>query len=199
MKKLLIIIITISSFKTLQAQDLTYGLDLGAGVSTIFELKPTFKGYATPPKGVGIYFGGFLNYKIGNKIGIFGSLAYDNRKSNFSTDENNFLIVNHNYLTINPSVKFSFSDAYNSGFYLRPGAKYSLFLSAKAKDYQYEIINNFNGLFSANLAFGYDVNSYLGIELYFDYSLNNILSDSDSKLLTGMLRTNINLEKILNK
>lgn len=168
-------------------------------MSTILELNPINKGYATTPEGIGIYFGGFANYKIGSKIGIFGSLAYDSRKSNFSINDNNSLVVNLNYLTINPSVKFSFSDLYNSGFYIRPGVKYSFFLSAKPKNSQYEVINNFNGLFSANMAFGYDVNNYLGIEIYFDYSLNNILSDSDSKLLTGMLKTNIKLEKILNK
>lgn len=199
MKKILLAVLIVFSLNSLYSQDLTYGVDLGTSVSTIFELNPINKGQATAPEGIGIYFGGFVNYKIGNKIGVFGSIAYDNRESNFSVNPNNSLIINHNYLTINPSVKFSLSETYNTGFYLRPGVKYSLFLSASDKESQFEIIKNFNGLFAANIAFGYDLNNYLGIELYFDYSLNDILNDSPTKLLTGMFRVNINLESILNK
>ena len=119
MKKHLLIVLSILSFQSIFSQDITYGIELGTSVSTILELNPNSKGYATTPKGNGIYFGGFINYKIAEKIGIYGSLAYDNRKSNFSIDENNDLIINHNYLTVNPSVKFSLAKTYNKGFYYR--------------------------------------------------------------------------------
>ncbi|MFS4484418.1 outer membrane beta-barrel protein [Hyunsoonleella sp. 2307UL5-6] len=197
MKKHLLIALSILSFQSIFSQDITYGIELGTSVSTILELNPNSKGYATTPKGNGIYFGGFINYKIAEKIGIYGSLAYDNRKSNFSIDENNDLIINHNYLTVNPSVKFSLAKTYNKGFYLRPGIRYSFFLSASDKEDQFEIVNNFNGVFAGNIAFGFDINDYIGLELCFDYSLNDILNDTSSKQLSGIFKANINLQKIL--
>jgi hypothetical protein len=197
MKKILLITLSILSFQSIFSQNITYGVELGTSVSTILELNPLNKSYATTPKGNGIYFGGFINYMIAEKIGVYGSLAYDNRKSNFSIDENNDLIINHNYLTVNPSVKFSLSKTYNRGFYLRPGFRYSFFLSASNKDDQIEIINNFSGVFAGNLAFGFDINDYVGLELLLDYSLNDILKDSSSKQLSGIFKANINLQKIL--
>ncbi len=170
MKRLLFI--TILLFITLisNAQDLSYGLVLGANTHKVNAKDPLF--------GTGSYsyfnIGGFFDYGLNDKFGIRSQLIYNKAKEDFYSDITAKEFDTYvSSIHFSPSFKMHVGGEYNTGFYFLSGPRISFVLNSELDngDELEGFYKNIN--FGFQFGFGVVVLEYFGIEIVGDFDISN--------------------------
>ncbi|WP_157811526.1 porin family protein [Lacinutrix sp. Bg11-31] len=182
-----------------QAQELNYGITLGGNLYEIYAnsaLNPsnsTIRNEAGTKK-FKLYVGGFADYGFTKNIGAKALIAF-NQKTLAAGE-----VVDFSFLDISPSLKYSFGENYNDGFYLLIGPRFSFLLNAEFNGE--DVKDNFeNSNIGFQLGAGTSIYEFLELELRLDYGLTALYDvlGNDRKIFGGILALNLNLEKLLNK
>ncbi|WP_299886169.1 outer membrane beta-barrel protein [uncultured Lacinutrix sp.] len=204
MKKVLFGLIFLFSIAISKAQDLSYGVILGANIyndqfssggpnDVFFD---SGNGDFVVPN-LGAYFEYGFNKNIGVKLELsFNKKSFEKGFANASLDE----IYNLSYIDINPNFKYDFGEEYRRGFYMLLGPKFALLSKAEfnGKDVKSDFENMSIGL---ELAIGQRFLKFLEAELKFDYGLTPFFKfegSKSSKLSGAYFSINIDIDRVIN-
>ncbi|MEX2349290.1 MAG: outer membrane beta-barrel protein [Flavobacteriaceae bacterium] len=204
----LLILLVCLTHTTLKAQDLTYGVMLGANFKNI-EVEgdglnagaaySDFKYTAFP-----VDMGGYIDYGFDEAFGIKANLFYGRTVHEYSSDPGSLSIhLMAGQVTLQPMLKYDVNKEYGKGFYLLAGPRASFVISSKFEDSDLGDADGFykGSNFGAGIGFGFTFSKTIGFEMMGDYGLSNLLDSSDWKTETAGASVNlyVNLESLLNK
>lgn len=174
-----------------EAQELNYGVALGGNLYDIYSNSALFDESGT--KKIKLYIGGYADYGFTNNIGAKAIIAFNQKTLDAGE------IIDFSFLDISTSLKYSFGENYNEGFYLLLGPRFSLLLNAEFDGE--DVKDNFeNSNIGLQLGAGTTIYEFLELELRLDYGMTALydFQGKDRKILGGILALNFNLEKLLN-
>jgi len=183
------------------SQNLGYGPLIGSNFYGI-----DIKGSVSGGSGGSYFnFGGFVDYKFNNKLGVKSYLMYTNTQENSYYDDNIYQNVFNSAelktLQLHALCKFDVRKDYNKGFYFVGGFRVTDVLTAESDKNEdlsnfYEKVN-YGGLFGFGTAFLKN----FSFEVVFDYSLSDTVTanGNESKNLGCYGNLLFNIEPLFNK
>ncbi len=209
MKKIIVVFIFIISFFSINAQKISYGLNIGINGYDI-----DGKDKITSSDGFSFFnFGVYLDLKLTNKLGVKGNITYSREREGvyaiYRTDRFGFPILEKIFsksklsnIHFYPLLKFDLDADYGKGFYLVGGPRISFIFSSKFEGVQNINSNDFYKSTNAGImiGFGTTFSKHFGFELIGDYLITNKINFENQKITNfgGFFNFTINLESILN-
>jgi hypothetical protein len=190
---------------TLKAQDLTYGVLLGANFKDI-DVKGSGLNAGTAYSafnfsGFPLDIGGYIDYGFSESFGIKTNLFYGRTAHEYTFEPsfiNLYLLVDQ--ITLQPMLKYDVNKEYGKGFYLLAGPRISFVISTAVDDSDLGDADGFykGSNFGAGIGFGFTFSQSIGFEMMGDYGLSNLLDLTFWKTKTMGASANLyfNLERV---
>lgn len=206
-KQFLFIAIFALTLSTLSAQNISYGIMLGANFNNIeidgegLSAGASYSAFKQP--GVPIDLGGYVDFQLNESMGIKTNVFYSKTKAEYQLgslgrySEVDWVTAS---IQLQPLFKYDVNSDYGKGFYLLAGPRIAFVTDQK------DARNNLEGddfykstNFGADLGFGFTISGIIGFEIIGNYGLSNLIDSDDFKTTTAGAYANLyfNLDKLI--
>jgi hypothetical protein len=200
MKKLLLLLFSILSFSSLQAQETTYGITTGVNFSTVTTDGSSLVVNAQDDFVTNFTIGAFLDHPISEKVGVKFDLSYVFRDiPTFSTST--FQDVRLRGFDITPLLKVSLGENYNEGFSFLLGPRASFLLAADSNSGLEDAKDAFKSTsFGLQAGMLQTLSKYTIIELKVDYGFSvsdEAVTGNNINIVSVFLSLNLDVKGLL--
>jgi hypothetical protein len=205
MKKIISLVILIFLFNNVFGQNNSFGLIVNTSVYEHKEIKmPCSEGNLCTGSDEGpfFYFGIYYEQNLKNKIGLRGSLLIGQKKEGFailSTERiDDDFIVKNTSLEINPVIKYSLGNNYDSGFYIIAGPRITFIMKTEIDKNEIKDFYKSTNL-GVQVGFGINFLEYFSFEIKGFHGTTKFLDiDEKNYYVNGSASVIFKLDKLIN-